>query len=108
MRRQYFVIYNKGFANSYDLVYAETEEDLKLVPVKAERITRKEAEALCAAENSRRKTDQSFSGFADNCIYPVSVVYALEPTDSDDYIDIKMGNSRKYVKNGYIWERRAK
>lgn len=96
MRRQFFVLY-ANFSNTYDLMYADTQGDLKLLPVGAERITRKEAERLCAEENYRRKHDSSFSGFADNVIYPVGMT-------SDERMNIV--NDRRYRKSGYIWERR--
>lgn len=98
MRRQYFVNYYKSFSNTYDLLYADTEDDLKQIPEEAERITRKKAESLCFAENYRRKYDPSFSGFADNMIYPVGL-------DTYDRCDIY--NDHRFYKSGYIWERRA-
>lgn len=98
MRRQYFVNYYKSFCNTYDLLYADTEDDLKQIPEEAERITRKKAESLCSEENYRRKYDPSFSGFADNMIYPVGL-------DTYDRCDIY--NDHRFYKSGYIWERRA-
>ena len=96
MRRQYFVHYYKGFGNTYSLMYADTEEDLKLVPEGAERITRKKAESLASDENYRRRTDPSFSGYADNAVYPVGI------TNYDRYL---MEQERGFYKNGYVWER---
>lgn len=98
MRRQFFVHY-ANFSNTYDLMYADTQEDLDLLPQGAERITRKEAERLCAEENRRRKYDSGFSGFADNTIYPVGMT-------SEERMDIM--NDRRYFKKGYIWERRVR
>ena len=46
MRRQYFAHYYKNFSNTYNLMYADTKEELKLVPEDAKRITRKKAESL--------------------------------------------------------------
>lgn len=97
MRRQYFVNYYANFANTYDLMYADTQEDLDLLPVGAERITRKEAESLCADENRRRKYNGNFSGCADNVIYPVSMT-------SDEQRNVV--NDKRYFKSGYIWERK--
>lgn len=97
MRRQYFTHYYKGFGNTYSLMYADTEEDLKLIHEDAERITRKEAESLCARENYRRKYDSSFSGYADNMIYPVGM-------DMEDRYNIY--NSNRYYKDGYIVEKK--
>lgn len=97
MRRQYFAHYYKNFGNTYNLIYADTEEELKLVPEGAEHVTRKQAESLAAEENYRRRTDRDFSGFADNMIYPVSI-------SQEDKWDIY--NLRRYYKNKYIWERK--
>ena len=97
MRRQYFVHYYKDFGNTYNLLYADTEDELKMVPEDADRITRKEAESLASRENYRRKYDGSFSGFADNAIYPVSMT-------QEEMWDLP--NSRKYYKDKYIWERK--
>lgn len=96
MRRQYFAHYYKDFGNTYNLMYADTKEELKLVPENAERITRKKAESLCADENYRRKVDSSFSGFADNMIYPVAL------SEEDKW---NLYNSNKYYINKYIWEK---
>lgn len=97
MRRQYFVHYYKDFGNTYNLLYADTEEALKAVPEEAERITRKKAESLVADENRRRKADSSFSGYADNAIWPA------------DETEEEMYNPNEYFeKVGCIMERRAK
>ena len=98
MRRQYYIHYYKNFGNTYDLIYADTEDDLTLIPEDAERITRKEAEAFCSRENYRRKCDPSFSGFADNMIYPVGL---------DSYKRSDIYNDHRFYRNGYIWERSA-
>ena len=97
MRRQYFAHYYKDFGNTYNLLYADTEDELKMIPEDAERITRKEAESLASMENYRRKYDGSFSGFADNAIYPVTMT-------QEEMWDLP--NSRKYYKDKYIWERK--
>lgn len=96
MGRQYFVHYYRDFGNAYDLLYADTENELNLIPDEAEHITRKEAEALAAAENYRRKYDRNFSGYADNAIYPVTM-------NEED--KMHLANSDKYYKSGYVWER---
>lgn len=101
MRRQYFAHYYKRFGNTYNLLYADTQEELKMIPEDAERITRKEAEALCAQENYRRKYDRSMSGYADSMIYPVSM------TEMEQMYLHEDGSGRsKYYKNGYIWEKK--
>lgn len=97
MRRQYFAHYYKDFGNTYNLLYADTEDELKMIPEDAERITRKEAESLASRENYRRKYDGSFSGFADNAVYPVTMT-------QEEIWDLP--NSRKYYKDKYIWERK--
>lgn len=98
MRRQYFVHYYKDFGNTYNLLYADTEEALKAVPEEAERITRKKAESLVADENRRRKADGSFSGYADNAIWPA---------DATDY-ELMNLNGKYLEKVGCIMERRTK
>ena len=98
MRRQYYAHYYKGFGNTYSLMYADTENDLTLIPEDAEHITRKEAESLCARENYRRKHDSSFSGFADNMIYPVGL---------DSYERCDIYNDHRFYRSGYVWERSA-
>ena len=97
MRRQYFAHYYRDFGNTYNLMYTDTKEELKLVPEDAERITRKKAESLCADENRRRKTDSSCSGFADNMIYPINI-------SNEECWNIY--NNKHYYKNKYIWERK--
>lgn len=89
MTRRYVIKYH-GFRNVYTLEYTETKEQFEdAIAHGFERITRKEAEHICAEENSRRKWDRMFSGFGGNRIYPYGV---------DHYPD-------GYVSNGYIMER---
>jgi hypothetical protein len=87
--KKYYVRYWKDFANTYSLFYTENSEQEKLLPENAERITRKEAEQLCRDENYRRKSDQAFSHFADNLIFPIDfnadVEYAYD--ENRFYID---------------------
>lgn len=94
MRRQYFVHYYKDFGNTYNLLYADTEEALKAVPAGAERITRKKAESLAADENRRRKFGP---GYASNAIWP-----ADETEEEEIFWD------KHFEKVGYIMERRTK
>ena len=99
MRRQYFAHYYKRFGNTYSLLYADTKEELEMIPEDAERITRKKAESLAADENYRRKYDRSCSGYADNMIYPVGL-------SREDVWNIC--NNSKYYKNGYVWEKASR
>lgn len=94
MRRQYFIHYYRDFCNTYNLLYADTEDDLKLIPKDAERITRKEAEGYARDEKQRQRHDHNFSGFADSAIFPVNA----DP-------DYDWRNGRKYQLNGLIWEK---
>lgn len=87
-----FYVWFGDFSNIYDLVWAETPEQAEEAENNGyERITRKEAENLCAQENRRRKENPSFSGYASNVIYPV------------EYVD-NWENDEKMYKNRYIIE----
>ena len=67
-----FYVHYGDFANTYRLAWAETPEQVEEAEKRGyERITRKEAENLCAEENRRRKENPSFSGYADNVILPI-------------------------------------
>ncbi len=70
--KQFFVCYHRDFGNTYNLFYAECQEDFDALPGNAKRITRREAEQLCREENDRRRDDPAFSGYADNVIYPAA------------------------------------
>lgn len=67
--KKYYVSYPRDFANEYSLVWADDEHP---IPDDCgwKHITRKEAVRLAAAEADRRKTDGSFSGYADEYIFP--------------------------------------
>lgn len=85
-----FYVHYGDFANTYRLVWAETPEQVEEAENNGyERITRKEAENLCAEENRRRKENPSFSGYASNVIYPV------------EYVD-NWENNEKMYKDRYI------
>lgn len=90
--KKYYVNYYRNFANTYNLYYAETEEQLTNLPQTAERITRKEAERLARAESNRRKFDSSCSGYADEYIYPA---------DYPAYRDIM--NDNRYMLDGRVF-----
>ena len=92
--KKYFVAYGR-FSNEYALYWADSSEMEKLLPQGAERISRKEAERLAAAENYRRKYTPSSAGYADSAIYPAGKHWDFCP-ECDC----------QYVKHGYIWERR--
>lgn len=91
--KKYFVV-RGDFGNVYSLYWADGPEMEKLLPECAERISRKEAERLAAAENYRRKYTPSSSGYADNAIYPAGTRWDFCPE-----------MDRRYKKIGYIWER---
>lgn len=73
MRKNYYVRYGFG-RNEYRLMWSYKND----VP-HWEKITFNEAKRLCKEENQRRKTDLSFSGYADRFIYPEGF------TDTDTY-----------------------
>lgn len=57
--KRYFI--KRGeFANTWHIVYSETEKEIPGY----ERITLKEARQLISAEKDRRKFNQAFSGYA--------------------------------------------
>lgn len=69
--KKYYVCHG-DFGNVYSLYWAETAEQIKMAKEYGyTRITRREAEKLCAEENDRRNYDSNFSGYADNLIYPI-------------------------------------
>ena len=68
--RKYFVKYG-DFANTYSICYTENEsEEAQALELGMERISRKEAVALCARESTRRKEDPAFAGYASDVILP--------------------------------------
>lgn len=91
--KKYFIV-RGDFGNVYSLYWADSTEMEKLLPEGAERISRKEAERLAAAENYRRKYTPSSSGYAASAIYPAGLRWDFCPE----------GDPR-YQKRGYIWER---
>lgn len=97
MKKQYYV-WHGDFGNVYNLYWAETPEQIKLAEKNGySRITRRQAEKLCAEENNRRKFDGNFSCYADNLIFPV---------DCDEYERDLLNNRSLYV-DGYIVNRKA-
>lgn len=96
--KKFFYKNTSGFANTYDLVYTETEkEEEKVIAEGYERITRKEAERLCRAERDREQYEPSNSGYASSVILPV-----WYPAAERDWQD-----DSRVVLNGYIVERKA-
>lgn len=94
--KKFYIQYYADFSNTYNLAYAETETEEKMAnELGYERITRKQAARLCAAENERRKHDQAFSYYASNIILPIGY--------DDDW-----RNDRRMKQNGYIIERANK
>lgn len=91
--KQYVIKYGR-FGNEYDLCWiSSAEQAAEAAAAGYERISRREAERLCAEENSRRKYDGQFSGFAPSLIYP---------WDAPDNCTPGYGG---YIRNGYIVER---
>ena len=78
MKRAYYVHYYLDFGNTYHLYWAPEGE---AVPDYWNRITRKEAIALCTRERDARRYDQAFSGYGDTRIYPA----AWAALDIDEY-----------------------
>lgn len=97
MKKQYYVWYG-NFGNVYNLYWAKTAEQIKLAKESGyTRISRRQAEKLCAEENNRRNHDSYFSGYADNLIFPI---------DCDEYERDLLNNRSLYV-DGYIVNRKA-
>lgn len=97
MKKTYY-IWNGDFGNVYHLYWAETAEQIKLAEGNGyTRITRRQAEKLCAEENNRRNYDSNFSGYADNLIYPI---------DCDEY-ERDLRNNRSLYVDGYIVKRKV-
>ena len=95
--RKYYVRYYSDFANTYHLRYAETPEQNALAISQGfERITLKDAIALCRRENDRRRYDRSVSGYASTCILPI---------DYDEGREMPWDCNPHMVKVGYIIER---
>lgn len=94
--KKYYVQYYKDFANTYNLAWAETPEQIKLAEDTGyEQITRKEAERLCVNEKEARTSDPAFSGYGDTAIFPIDY----------DRAENDWRNDRHLQQNGYIVER---
>ena len=92
--KHYFVKYF-GFGNAYHVGYTRNAAEVEQVEALGyERITRKEAERLCACENGRRRADPSSAYFANNILCPICE--CIE--DEDTFY-------RCYRVQGYIAER---
>ena len=101
MKTAYYVQYYMGFANTYNLCHAPVGEEL---PSDWERITRKEAERLCAQERYARKHNQAFSGYGDSYIYPYDLTKEeVERGDVAYMADIRQGF---YFDGSYIIRRK--
>ena len=64
--KRYYISYPRNFTNEYVLRSVEhgTKQEKFLIDRGWERITRKEAESLCARERDRRRYDRAMSGYA--------------------------------------------
>ena len=101
MKKQYYV-WHGDFGNVYNLYWAETPEQIKLAEKNGyTRITRRQAEKLCAEENNRRKFDGNFSCYADNLIFPVDYegIHAQWDLFNQRGIVFQDGYVVKYKKN---------
>lgn len=88
--KKYYVHYWNNFANTYNLYWAETPQQIAKAESKGyECISRKYAEKLCVEENYRRKTDYNFSDYASNVILPFDY--------DGDWI-----NDKNMYKDGYM------
>ena len=68
MMKKYYVIRGE-FANTYKVYSAENEETIaRLSEAGAERITKKEADALCKAERDRRSWNGNYGYASDRII----------------------------------------
>ena len=95
--RKYYVRYYSDFANTYHLRYAETPEQNALAISQGfERITLKDAIALCRRENFRRRYEPSSSGYGASVILPI---------DYDDSVEAPWECNRHYCKVGYVIQR---
>lgn len=94
--KTYYVHYYKDFRNTYDLYYAETQEDTEALPEGAKRITRKSAIQLCREERIARKYNPKFSGYAATVILPAICANMGCYEIQDD---------QRFELNGYILER---
>jgi hypothetical protein len=94
MKRRYYVKYERDFANVYSLRWANSEDDcLRLEATGWERITQRQAHALCRQERERQRYYSIFFCFADDLIFPASM--------SDD--DVRNWYNLPHVyKDGYL------
>lgn len=68
MMKKYYVIRGE-FANTYKVYSAENKETItRLLEAGAERITKKEADALCKAERDRRSWNGNYGYASDRII----------------------------------------
>lgn len=93
--KKYYVYYYKGFSNCYTLLWADNKEMESKLPHDAVRITRKDAERLCAEENNRKRYDSATAGFGASTILPADY----------DCFGRDISEDGRYFLNGYIWER---
>lgn len=94
--KKYFVSYWRDFANTYSLLWTDSQEMEAALPSNARRIPRQEAERLCREERVRRKKMPDFSFYATASIYPADY-------NPDLHGDI--ASNPKYRREGYIWEK---
>lgn len=85
--KKYYYKNTRGFANTYIVCWAESPAQIAYAESHDyDQITRRDAEKLCAAENRRRKYDQSCSGYASTVIKPID--FDSDWLDPDRDLDV--------------------
>jgi len=94
--KHYLVNYWKDFGNTYTLAWTEagSAEEQAAIENGWERITRKEAIRLCVEERERRRTDEAFSGYASEKVFPLSLI---QNDDFDGDIEWWMNTNDGYI-----------
>lgn len=95
--KQYFIRYYRDFENTYDLCWAETQQQLSVINHDGgwKRIPCKRAIRLCIEERDRRKHDKQNSGYAP--IYIFSINHQI--------CDYRNGTTDGYsARDGYVME----
>lgn len=84
-QKRYFVKYG-DFANTYSLAYTETDEEAERAREEGYlQISRRHAEQLCMNERNRARYNPSFSGYADDHIWPYGKYDELNMTGNFTY-----------------------
>lgn len=100
-RKNYFVRYDKHFANTYNLRWCYEEDEPikdKLYNAGYIRIRQSRAQELVAQEVYRQKNDPSKSGYADDVIYPWNYNEKFDEYDEPD----ECSGWKRYYRDGQI------